>query len=528
MLTDSFKKYNFSQFFNLEFIFYIVCWLLFWLSINSKPSQLMGTNLEILNGVRSIIPSILIVPLVFILIKSLINKDKFFKNINLEIIVTFLLFLYLVFQILGGLHLIGKKNYLEYNFLAFSFLSLIIATFLYFNNKFKKNIIIFTSLISLSFVCVLTIFYTVESIDAYFFDPNVIFLKWMYAIHPITNEILGSPYPRITGMSRIIAIFCVIIFILFLILKNIYYKLFIFITFNFFSTIIWFMQSRGALICFVSTIFFLILFQKKINFVSKFFLVFLLLLIPYSSAEFISNAKFNYNIVKFNEQCIKNKKIDLEKNKICNSEKNVFIKNTQLVKSILNKDERNEKKVKTEKKNDSIGDKTNLSELESSVNKDNAFRLLSPHNNPNIGYSSGRLNIWKKILELHDYSNFFGIGSQGDRQLLSNKESTFILSSNASNLFIYTFISSGYLGITAMIITCAIIFYTVLKLFIKDKKLYSKNNFHKLVGSSIIIFLFIRSLVENSFGIFSIDSLLFINSIMLIFSNFSFSFKNNI
>ena len=32
------------------------------------------------------------------------------------------------------------------------------------------------------------------------------FTKWMYAVHPISNEVLSSPYPRITGMSRIIAI----------------------------------------------------------------------------------------------------------------------------------------------------------------------------------------------------------------------------------------------------------------------------------------------------------------------------------
>ena len=109
---------------------------------------------------------------------------------------------------------------------------LIIFNYLLINDK--KKFIIFTSFISLFFVLILTIFYTYVSLKVYFVNPDLMFTKWMYAVHPISNEVLSSPYPRITGMSRIIAILSIVFFIFFLISKNFNARLILFITFNFF------------------------------------------------------------------------------------------------------------------------------------------------------------------------------------------------------------------------------------------------------------------------------------------------------
>ena len=65
MLINIFKKYGIRYLFDIKLIFFILCWLSLWLSINAKPSQLFGNDLELLNGIRSLIPNILIFPLIY-------------------------------------------------------------------------------------------------------------------------------------------------------------------------------------------------------------------------------------------------------------------------------------------------------------------------------------------------------------------------------------------------------------------------------------------------------------------------------
>ena len=106
------------------------------------------------------------------------------------------------------------------------------------------------------------------------------------------------------------------------------------------------------------------------------------------------------------------------------------------------------------------------------------------------------------------------------------EQSSFILSSNASNLIIYSLISSGYIGVLSIFAICFILSLNILKFFFKNQNLFNKNNFLRIIGSSLLIFLLIRSLVENSFGVFSIDALLFINALVLFFSRFNLINKN--
>ena len=153
-------------------------------------------------------------------------------------------------------------------------------------------------------------------------------------------------------------------------------------------------------------------------------------------------------------------------------------------------------------------------------------RLVKPSNHPSAGYTSGRIAIWERIFKLYDYKRVFGLGAQGDRQILMDQESTFILSSNASNLIIYSFISSGYFGVLSIFLICLILSLKIIKFFFGNNNLFNESNFLKIVGSSLLIFLLIRSLVENSFGVFSIDALLFINAILLFFSRFNLMIKN--
>ena len=50
----------------------------------------------------------------------------------------------------------------------------------------------------------------------------------------------------------------------------------------------------------------------------------------------------------------------------------------------------------------------------------------------------------EKNIENYDYNKVFGYGPQGDRKLLIKDH--YMLSTNASNLYLYVFASSGYIG----------------------------------------------------------------------------------
>ena len=129
--------------------------------------------------------------------------------------------------------------------------------------------------------------------------------------------------------------------------------------------------------------------------------------------------------------------------------------------------------------------------------------------------TSGRIEIWNYSLKNYDYKKMFGYGPQGDRFFL--KDDTPMkkkYGDNSSNIFIYTLLSGGIISITLLIL----FFYEILKIFIKNKKLYFFNKGSIYLNFSIlcIIFFSIRSFFENSFGLFSIDFLIMCLSVFFI------------
>ena len=533
MLINVLKKYGNKYLLDLNLIFLILCWLFLWISINAKPSQLFGNGLELLAGIRALIPSILALPLIYLFLKRL-KKNKFLVySYNIENILFFLLIIYVFCKFFGGLHLYGEKNFLEFNYLTYSYLAMILVIYNHVYYKDNQNFVIFISLISFFFLLILTVFYAYISLKVYFIDPKFMFTKWMYSIHPITKEFLGTPYARITGMSRIIAILSIILFIFFLISSKTNRKVFLFILFNFFSLIIWMMQSRGTLICFATTILVLTIFNNNLSILKKFFLIPILIFIPIGIMELIFNYKFNNNLHKFNNKCILKIVSSVEKESICNTKNKAYFYNYKIVESYFEKEKihysQEQNTVKKKDNNQSFLETYPLNFKTYPLNfethpLDNTNRFIKPNNN--VGYSSGRIAIWERIFKLYDYKRVFGLGAQGDRQILMGEESTFILSSNASNLIIYSFVSSGYFGVLSIFLVCLILCLEIIKFFFGNNNLFNESNFLKIVGSSLLIFFLIRSLVENSFGVFSIDALLFINAILLFFSRSSLMNKN--
>ena len=131
-------------------------------------------------------------------------------------------------------------------------------------------------------------------------------------------------------------------------------------------------------------------------------------------------------------------------------------------------------------------------------------------------HSSGRIDLWKGLIDKYDKNKFFGYGPQADRILLGKDyDRTYAYSNNVSNGLIYAFACGGYLAALIIIIIYYRIFTYISYIFLKKKFLKKMPSVVK-ISIILLIFLSIRSLVENSFALFSVDFLLFLISITII------------
>ena len=134
-----------------------------------------------------------------------------------------------------------------------------------------------------------------------------------------------------------------------------------------------------------------------------------------------------------------------------------------------------------------------------------------------IKNTSGRIETWNYSLKNYNYKKIFGYGPQGDRfflkdfKIITKKKG---YGDNSSNIFIYTLLSGGIISTLLLIL----FFYEILKIFIKNKNLlfFNKNSMYLNFSTLCIVFFSIRSLFENSFGLFSIDFLIMCLSVFFI------------
>ena len=118
-------------------------------------------------------------------------------------------------------------------------------------------------------------------------------------------------------------------------------------------------------------------------------------------------------------------------------------------------------------------------------------------------FSSGRINDWNKIIQKNE-NIFFGNGVMGDRILISQ---------SASNGILYTYASSGIVGVFLYMLLSLVIFFNVLKYFFS--KLFENKG---IVTSSVflIIIILLRSILETSYALFGIDFLIFLSSFSIL------------
>ena len=131
-------------------------------------------------------------------------------------------------------------------------------------------------------------------------------------------------------------------------------------------------------------------------------------------------------------------------------------------------------------------------------------------------FSSGRFFNWKKSYEIIKNKKYIGYGAQADR---------LIFNQSISNAFLYSSLSGG---IFAGLSIVAIYIYSILmiiKLYF-NKNIKLKNDYLSHLCSFILIILGLRSVLETSIAIFSIDYLTFIICFIYL-NNIIFNYSSN-
>ena len=124
--------------------------------------------------------------------------------------------------------------------------------------------------------------------------------------------------------------------------------------------------------------------------------------------------------------------------------------------------------------------------------------IIRDQTDSNGDFSSGRFYNWNKAIKLIENEPLIGHGAQSDRIFLTQ---------SVHNALIYTFLCGGLIAaICFFLIYLRTLFFFIKFLTIKKLRL----NFHYSLCLVLIIILCLRSILETSFAIFSIDYLIFI------------------
>ena len=150
-----------------------------------------------------------------------------------------------------------------------------------------------------------------------------------------------------------------------------------------------------------------------------------------------------------------------------------------------------------------------------SKNPADSRRDLIPINSNITNYSSGRIALWKRSIDLVIKKKLYlGFGPQADRYLLSERALEDGMNpawgNNSSNAIIYSILSAGLVGLIFILI----VYLNVIILLFRTlfRKRLKPMSFFTAFNISVLTFLVLRSLFENSFTTFGIDFILFIIS----------------
>ena len=330
-----------------------------------------------------------------------------------------------------------------------------------FNILILKIFIFLIAIISIKFLIDVYIEFFVEIHNR---DRGINFFYNIYSMSP-NRLFLEQPVPRSSGLSRMTILLFLFLYVQLFFVKNKKYKTIIYIILIGFLAFTLFNLQNRVSVFFILVLFFFSIFFKISNFSfkRKIIYIFLIFLIPFIMHLNIQQATLK--VLKI----VKAEKIEINEKK--NKIKDEALKNLY------------EKREKIKKQQ--IEDNKAISRLKTQ-------RLL-------LKSSTGRKDLWKRTLKISTINNFIGYGPQADRAILKE---------NVSSLYFYSLLCGGVISFIA-------IFFITIILFFKSIKMIFINNIFKsqeLFTCFSILFigyLYLRTIVEISFGIFGIDMILF-------------------
>jgi O-antigen ligase len=440
--------------FHLKFFLYAFIWISILLSIGVPPHDIFKFGDSFVNSFNSIrIGFSLLACITLITYYILVNfKKKKTEVFKKKFTIFFLFLTYFIFQIIG----LVLKNYsikslnLDNTYLVILGSGAIITLFLIDKTK-SKNLIrntVYLTLFVISMAGLILLFTHIK--NSGFQHMN--YFSLYNSVPPDKQIFINHELPRVTGISRTLSILNISLFCLFVFFKKNKYK-YIFLTLNIvIGLIIFGFQSRGTILCYVSTITFFLLISKKINLTNKIKFFFIICIIPFILFESIRylTLKTITPELPFKYKPESSMNILIEKNRL-------------------------------------LQDKS----------------------------SSGRYNLWAQAIQNYDKKKLFGYGPQADRFLLNeNLKKSF--SDNVSNAYIYAFLCGGYFGLISFLLLVVGILILISKKIFKENLFDHSHMYIEKISLLFLIFFLIRSIFENSFAVFGIDFIMVIISIFIL------------
>ena len=465
------------------FISLIIYWFIIWSSVGVEHKSILFFGNKLIDNINFFR---LNTSLLFSLISSLfLLYVIFFKKKKTKTNeVLYLFYLYFIFQLIGLSLNTELKLTLGNSFLlilAFGTINIFLFLKLFNIENYSKILLYLSIIFSLIFI----LFVLFSNKDKFL---EYLSLSTFYSLSLPSDRFLDNAYPKTTGLSRLFAVINLFLITTYLSINLKNHKILglsILIIILLFGAFIWGFQSRGTIVSyFIGVIFLSFLFEKsiKVKFINFMFII----LFPILIFNISSSIAKSFYLEDFNriDGTLLNKDELLSKGELLKKD---FYKK-------LNKDE----KKKLLKKLDQI-----------QKNPHHANRFLKSEM-----ITSGRFEIWAYIMKNYDKKKIFGYGIQGDRYLLKKKYENY--GNNSSNAFVYFWITGGYFSLILLIVILSRIYYIFIKIYFFKKNLLIKNSFIFKLNFGLILFFSTRSLVENSYGLFSIDFLFITTSFFII------------
>ncbi len=455
----------------------ILITILLWFSVGTKiklNSDII--SIDFFNNLRFLIPFIIL--LFFIYVKEKYIELRYLKIFIFIIFISYLLG-YLNFYILNEelVKIFKSDNYLIHKgYVPNKLRDLLtifyfIVTFLILSklNENELKLVNVTNILLVFLLTLITLFLAYKE----FVLSNKAYLY--YTTFLVDGEIANVSTIRSLGLGRNLLIIIIpSILYLFLSNKQIKFKFFIYIILIFLISNLFQLQSRLSIYSFYLFILVILSFLiHRKNYKNILVLISLFLIIP--------------NIFSFSIPYIKGLLID-EK---IDTRARVYTLNPNNLQLVQDKTFLNKPKIEGK----------NIINIDEKIDKAYEYSNI---------YSSGRVDLWNKTLDIFTESNnynkkFFGFGPYSDRYFI--KESM-------SNSILYVLLSGGLIGLVGIILLYLITIKRIAYGLLNNN---FENDYVSISCIFIIFFLFLRSLVENSFVVFGTDHIIFISCVIYIF-----------